>query len=139
MYTNYNPYSGSTLTHYGVKGMKWGVRRKAYMNDKRDTRRNRAEERARALEKSAPGSSQAIRARVRAQKTKESRYGQTNPRIVGEYFVRSLAGNVVSNLAYGAAAATGRQEVMDMARIASGTYNLANTGNMIYKLSTNYR
>ena len=27
MYTNYNPYSGSTLTHYGVKGMKWGVRR----------------------------------------------------------------------------------------------------------------
>ena len=28
MYTNYNPYSGSTLTHYGVKGMKWGVRRK---------------------------------------------------------------------------------------------------------------
>ena len=29
MYTNYNPYSGSTLTHYGVKGMKWGVRRKA--------------------------------------------------------------------------------------------------------------
>ena len=29
MYTNYNPYSGSTLTHYGVKGMKWGVRRRA--------------------------------------------------------------------------------------------------------------
>ena len=28
MYTNYNPYSSSTLTHYGVKGMKWGVRRK---------------------------------------------------------------------------------------------------------------
>lgn len=41
MYTNYNNLYSSYLTHSGIKGMKWGVRRKAKKMQKSILRLNR--------------------------------------------------------------------------------------------------
>ena len=131
----HDPY----LAHYGVKGMKWGVRRARRMSEKRDARRKQANERAEALEKSAPGSEQAIKARSRATKVGQSRYGQTNPRIVGEAILRNIGTSLVGNVLTSAALGRGNAEV---AQILSGTTNLANLGiygNMAYKLYKNYQ
>lgn len=131
----YEPY----LAHYGVKGMKWGVRRARQMSEKRDARRKQANERAEALERSAPGSEQAIKARTRATKVNQSRYGQTNPRIVGEAILRNVGTSLVGNVVTTAALSRGNLEV---AQILSGTTNLVNLGiygNMAYKLYKNYQ
>ena len=139
------------LYHYGVKGMKWGIRRtpaqlghdlvnyrRNRVAKKVERRREKANRIAETANRTAPGSSRAIKTAIKAAKKKESRYGQTNPGIVGEAFVRSMGLSLVTSIASSAALASGREGAATAINVLGGGANIGVTGNMIYKLYKNY-
>lgn len=131
--------TSSSLTHYGVKGMKWGVRRKRMMAEKAQQRRDKTAKLASNARITDFSTRRAERYERRLEKQKKSRYGQTNPQIIGEMIKRDFANAGINMMFKGAAAATGKKWLETAGLATTSVLSTANLANTSYKLATNYR
>lgn len=137
-YFGITPTSGS-LAHYGVKGMKWGVRRKRRMAEKAQQRRDKTAKLASNARITDFSTRRAERYERRLEKQKKSRYGQTNPQIIGETIKRDFGAIAVGTMVRGAAAITGKKWLETAGLVTTHALSTANEANAVYKLATNYR
>lgn len=137
-YFGITPTSGA-LAHYGVKGMKWGVRRKRRMAEKAQQRRDKTAKLASNARITDFSTRRAERYERRLEKQKKSRYGQTNPQIIGEMIKRDFGAIAVGTMIGGAAAITGKKWLETAGLVTTQALSTANQANAVYKLATNYR
>ena len=127
------------LTHYGVKGMKWGVRRAQRREERANARRQKTQRQLDNARITDFSDRRVNRYSKRLEKQKQSRYGQTNPQIIGEMIRRDFANSGINMLFQGAAAATGKKWLETAGLVTTGALSTANLANTSYKLATNYR
>lgn len=137
-YFGLTPTSDS-LAHYGVKGMKWGVRRAQRREERANVRRQKTQRRLENARATDFSGRRVNRYSNRLEKQKRSRYGQTNPQIIGEMIRRDFANSGINMLFRGAAAATGKKWLETAGLATTSVLSTANLANTSYKLATNYR
>lgn len=72
------------LKHYGVPGMKWGVRRALKQQAKIQGRKDRATQKYEELRKKDPNSKKTLKAKERSEIINQSKYGKTKGELIAE-------------------------------------------------------